>query len=96
MFNIKKNTIDDYLGWNKLIVGINSSAILAIFFKDSLINQYQYAAYCFICSLLSILLFSLALIEHRNSKTDILNKKYSSLFVVSWASFLIAFVLLII
>ena len=96
MLEIKKNTIDDYLGWNKLLVGVNSSAIIAIFFKSTTNYEYHYAAYSFIVSLIFTLLFSLALIEHKNSTNDTLNNKYSFLYVISWSTFLLAFILLII
>ncbi|QKF81710.1 hypothetical protein [Halarcobacter ebronensis] len=98
MIRIAKNTIDDVLSWNKLLVGINSSAIGALFFKlTSLENNIIHlsvniATNSFLLSLFSLLIFHTVLINHRNNNNnDVLPLIYSFVFIIGWVSLIIGF-----
>ena len=78
---ISEKTIDSYLGWVKLITTLNSLFIAGIIFKisktdifDGYIWFVQCAVALNIISIVSFLIFSAAIIEHKNKGSSQENK----------------------
>jgi uncharacterized membrane protein len=98
MIIVTNKTIDDYLSWNKIILGVNSAVLTAIFFKVGIDDQspsfYSIAAGLFLVSMFALFIFHTGLIEHKNTLSDKLEHKSSWTIIVGWATFYLGFVAL--
>ncbi len=97
-FNIemKKDEIEGLLDWHKLLIGINSTSLVALLFKSSVNIQDNYSLYTAIVALnLSLIMLLLAYVgiilqANKNSKNR-LDKLTSFLMVFGWLSFIVGF-----
>ena len=88
MITVKKENIDDFLGWNKILIGVNSASLMSLLFKFSdvtkLDNGYKIATVLFFLSLFFLLLCYAGFIEHKNATSDKLGKITSIVFMLGW------------
>lgn len=105
--NIKQKYIPDLLEWNKLIIGINSTALIALLFKTSgtFSDSLKIVAIAFVISLITSLIVQVGIFinpndNNNNNNSDDNEIKLSKLIIygitIEWLLFVVGFVSIVV